>query len=473
MRARKWFLIVMAVIVAAGILSAYPTVALAQAACPSAPARLNANDIAVVSDQGGPGGLNLRVQPGLNEKIIESIPLYAYVTIIAGPTCQDGYRWYEVGFQGQDGWSAEVGADGIYNLVPNGQQMPAVSSPSQPNTQNQSSSQQTDVWPNDLIGVWEGQISCINNQNNKCDIKVVITRDANNKMEISVYQNSTLIGSGIQQKFQGCTGWGICSPEYDFTGNFAVVIPDRANVLMFVDSVGGYEDLKYISEPTAQDQTQTTQPPATQAPVEPGQPQTQMGQESLPVSSSCSALAQGQWWNPFNPPEVGAEEQCTQFVNRLQTAISDCWGPNHYPDGGQYADWARDPSKYGVKSCGWAVYPSVLNGTVDFSKAQPGDLITWNVAKENNNRNCAGANYDHGHVAIFEGLNNDGTIRVTESNWDRDHNKVPVDPTCMNIIHIPSVVINTQPSNQRTDYCAQFNWWEPNWWFCKVTNFNS
>jgi len=47
------------------------------------------------------------------------MPVYAYASIISGPRCADGYRWWEVGYKGLDGWSAEVGPDGLYNLIPN------------------------------------------------------------------------------------------------------------------------------------------------------------------------------------------------------------------------------------------------------------------------------------------------------------------------------------------------------------------
>ena len=91
--------------------------------CPSAPARLKQADIAVVTVGDGET-LNLRVFPGLKQEIIVKIPAYTYVTIIAGPICDGGYRWFEVGWEGKDGWSAEVGPDGEYNMIPNDSPMP-------------------------------------------------------------------------------------------------------------------------------------------------------------------------------------------------------------------------------------------------------------------------------------------------------------------------------------------------------------
>lgn len=91
--------------------------------CPSSPARLKQADIAVVTVGDGET-LNLRVSPNLNAERIVKIPAYTYVTIIAGPICDGGYRWYEVGWEGKDGWSAEVGPDGEYNMIPNGDPVP-------------------------------------------------------------------------------------------------------------------------------------------------------------------------------------------------------------------------------------------------------------------------------------------------------------------------------------------------------------
>lgn len=101
-------------------------------ACPNAPANIKIGDIAVVTDY-QPGWLRIRRLPGLNQEILGEIPVNKYVSIISGPRCVDGYRWWEVGYNGMDGWSAEVGPDGLYNLIPNTTQ--AHKEPSQAVTQ--------------------------------------------------------------------------------------------------------------------------------------------------------------------------------------------------------------------------------------------------------------------------------------------------------------------------------------------------
>jgi uncharacterized protein YgiM (DUF1202 family) len=87
--------------------------------CPSAPAQLNPGDIAVVTISDAKN-LNLRLQPGLSQEIISGIPKDASVTVVAGPACKDGFRWYKLNYQGQEGWSVEVGPEGLYSLFPTG-----------------------------------------------------------------------------------------------------------------------------------------------------------------------------------------------------------------------------------------------------------------------------------------------------------------------------------------------------------------
>jgi surface antigen len=96
-----------------------PGISFQEESCPSAPAHLTPGDIAVVTISEA-NTLNLRQQPGLGQEIITGIPKDASVTILAGPACKDGFRWYKVDYQGQDGWSVEVGPEGLYSLFPVG-----------------------------------------------------------------------------------------------------------------------------------------------------------------------------------------------------------------------------------------------------------------------------------------------------------------------------------------------------------------
>jgi len=88
--------------------------------CPASPAKLKPGNIAVVIGT----DLNLRPSPSVDNTPIKIIPVSSYVTIIAGPKCNGGTRWFEVGYQGSDGWAAEVGTGGTYHMIPNSQPIP-------------------------------------------------------------------------------------------------------------------------------------------------------------------------------------------------------------------------------------------------------------------------------------------------------------------------------------------------------------
>lgn len=106
--------------------------------CPSAGARLAIGDIAVVSDS-DPYPIRARSQPGLSSSILFQVPVYGQVSIVSGPVCADGHRWWEVGYQGKGGWSSEVGPSGDYNLVPNGTPLPSSGESALPNPHSEES----------------------------------------------------------------------------------------------------------------------------------------------------------------------------------------------------------------------------------------------------------------------------------------------------------------------------------------------
>ncbi|HET7098777.1 MAG TPA: hypothetical protein VFI61_00925, partial [Patescibacteria group bacterium] len=128
---KKWFTQAIVVFLIATAFSQPQKVVLQEGACPDAQAQLKPTDIAVVTVPDGQT-LKLRERPGINKKEILKIQPYTYVTIIAGPICDGGYRWFEVGLNGQDGWSAEVGPEGEYYMIPNGQPVPTQKAGSNP-----------------------------------------------------------------------------------------------------------------------------------------------------------------------------------------------------------------------------------------------------------------------------------------------------------------------------------------------------
>lgn len=57
---------------------------------------------------------NLRRNPHLSSSWLAKIPGGDQFTIIGGPTCADGYWWWEVDYQGQNGWTAQGDGNDIW-----------------------------------------------------------------------------------------------------------------------------------------------------------------------------------------------------------------------------------------------------------------------------------------------------------------------------------------------------------------------
>ena len=60
---------------------------------------------------------NLRSEPSLTANLLAQIPPDETFAIITGPVCAEGYAWWEISYQGQEGWTAE-GNDRTYWLEP-------------------------------------------------------------------------------------------------------------------------------------------------------------------------------------------------------------------------------------------------------------------------------------------------------------------------------------------------------------------
>lgn len=82
--------------------------------CPPAVTRLQVGDFAQVT----PGVANrLRAEPTTNAPEVGTIPAEHAIVILDGPTCANDVLWWEVDYQGETGWTAEVvGED--YALAP-------------------------------------------------------------------------------------------------------------------------------------------------------------------------------------------------------------------------------------------------------------------------------------------------------------------------------------------------------------------
>jgi hypothetical protein len=85
-------------------------------ACGNTYSRLQIGDIAQVDDK-TPTPANMRSRGSLDATRIYQIPIRERVSIVGGPACADGWVWWEILYQGQRGWIAEVDTDGLYNLI--------------------------------------------------------------------------------------------------------------------------------------------------------------------------------------------------------------------------------------------------------------------------------------------------------------------------------------------------------------------
>lgn len=369
--------------------------------CPDAPARLNQGDIAVISDEAGTKGLNLRVQPGIKNDIIMSIPLYAYVTIIAGPKCNDGYRWYEVGYNGQDGWSAEVGQDGIYNLIPDGQPMPETIETPGGQSENSQQASRPDVYPDSFLGTWvNNKAWCIDSQKGfNCSVEVEITRQPDGKQAILLKIDSKVINSSSEQGiYQQFCMVDSCWWTYVFLldGIEAYMNPTdegKLNFGYYKPDIGVGTTLTLVDKPVANETqvpNQSQPAPLVEAPVE---------APTEEKSFFCSILPL------FCPAETNARSrpfknyQCTWYVATKRLDVWT-WIPNTNADA---KTWGESAKKMGVP------VDSTANSGFSISNIKVGDIIVLQPG-------TFGA-LDAGHVAYVESVDyQTGKILVSEYN---------------------------------------------------------
>src|SRR3989344_2151340 len=66
--------------------------------------------------------------------------------------CPDAPARLKQGYNGQDGWSAEVGPDGKYNMIPNSQPMPGTIETPGGQSENSQQPSRPDVYPDSFLG---------------------------------------------------------------------------------------------------------------------------------------------------------------------------------------------------------------------------------------------------------------------------------------------------------------------------------
>ena len=102
-----------ATLTAATVATSYPT--------PEGPITFKIGDVARNVNS---GPVNLRLTPGYRAKPTEDrlalVPARAQVEIVGGPIWVDDLTWWQVRWQGQEGWMAEQTASGVRILAPLG-----------------------------------------------------------------------------------------------------------------------------------------------------------------------------------------------------------------------------------------------------------------------------------------------------------------------------------------------------------------
>lgn len=423
--------------------------------CPSSPARLKQADIAVVTVGDGET-LNLRVQPNLNAERIVKIPAYTYVTIIAGPICDGGYRWYEVGWEGKDGWSAEVGPDGEYNMIPNGDPIPEVDS--QENTGENNSNPFGDT-PAPIFKVAAGNS--------------YFFRDWDNFQFRTIPNDDTLEALGFPKNQIDIIPGDNLTFDSDFT--FGPDVPDVHN------DPDGFCTFKYkyfpsypnpswspcrgiVIEPPSNTTVQPTDTPQPliEAPIEP---------VAIEEPFYCS------WWvigwlacdlAEANSAQAWCEPQC-------MTLMRD---KDHRPDMNLWSRGTGDSSPLDVlanaeKETPYNDPPKTgplmqIRVRESTEQSEAGDLIIWQAG-------CGGASgVGHiGEVVSSVGI----TVNINDSNWDKkcsERKDVQIQIlSCMRFVTKPFPAGTYVPTVQPTvincdDYqglqnfaCNYIPWWKP------------
>jgi uncharacterized protein YraI len=111
---RYWLSVIVTLLLSLCLFAAAPAAA-QTSDCPGAPAAQLEYDSFGQVTPGSPN--NLRDQPGSVGKIIGQIPGGGIFYVIYGPVCQDGFNWWNINYNGQQGWTVE-GQGNTYFAVP-------------------------------------------------------------------------------------------------------------------------------------------------------------------------------------------------------------------------------------------------------------------------------------------------------------------------------------------------------------------
>ena len=368
--------------------------------CPSSPATLKPGDIAVVVNNGDT--LNLRVRPGLDKSIITKVSPSTLVTVISGPQCADGYRWYEIGFSGQDGWAAEVGPDGQYNLILNGQPLP---NPSQPTQVPNGPSGQNGDCPAAPAQLKPGDIAVVTNKD--LNLRVQPDPNANVIRIIPNFSSVTIISgpvcnSGVrwfEVGYAGSDGWSAevsTAGEYHMISNGASVPTPQ-------------QQPQIITPPLQQQQTSTAQAPTTIVPA----PATAQPVQNTGICGSfwlvtefCNMIT-GKDGVQAADVNTTCNNQCVKTAH-IQRPDLDVWAKGA---GTSDAILAIAENEKPFSYDNQIMQVRVRNSEEDPNYGEPEarDLVIWPSG-------CGGAWSGGGHIGYVDYVKN-GKIAVIDSNW--------------------------------------------------------
>lgn len=416
-----------------------------ESGCPPAPTRVHVGSIAIVSEAGGPNGLNLRVQPGLGQGIILSIPLGAKVKVIAGPKCKAGYRWYEVSYDGKDGWTAEVGRDGVYNLDPES----APASFGTPEATPAVSQWSSGPWPYDLIiGVWRGDADCHVmpdfDANNVCPMRLEIQRGPDGSLTITEEGIPPATSDGEHYNVNG-DHYTYCFMLYD-AGNSAYPKGDACFWPIDSNSIGFNQEIDSSGIGSNQGRINVSQgghawgtlTRVGTAPVVPNiqsgsnqgaQPEPFAGQDETVTTPPawCSIPLIGALCKNFyvKAGELKCQPQCMRTARENRPDMSE-WIPPKADGSTTPADVVAAARKQ--KPFTWNNQQQIVSLRTT-SAAEAGDLVVWP-------KGCSGVPFVGGHIGYVESVS--GIIlTVTDSNWGKPISET----TCSSREHIQLMIL--------------------------------
>lgn len=343
----------------------------------------------VIVNNKTPSDVLVHNNPVKGSPIKFTVPVQHLMSIISGPKCDNGWTFWEVGYNGNSGWAVESTASG-YNYVPNGTSLPYYGSEGQPSGSNGN-------LPPPAAPPPSGNGSCGSAPATRMDVggrgDVTHTDGTPDRIHQSPSVHSSPAGEPLAEGTQFTVLQGpTCGDGYQF---WRVRADDGRE-----GWVAEGDSSNYFIEPIGN--PNTSQQPSFDA-------------------IACNEEAENSSWSII-PQAYAASLQCTQYVSSVYPNLPKCW--EGYPVASKWADWARDPNNTPSKrNCGLTVNPQDPSKGMNPRDIYPGDIVVWAPS--------CGYHYDKastsGHVAVVVSSRIDppqgysgppfAQIVVNEANW--------------------------------------------------------